>query len=110
MQTVIEVACSKGGSLREYIANDRSLNKYGLTVLTEKKPGRNPGWMKIKSSHSGRRGTINVEWSGSTQTLVCRIVGRSKGRGKPSQLLGEFLYYVFARFRGRLRHVLIFDR
>ena len=50
MQILVQVLCSKGGSLREAIANDTRIDKFSLTVTSEKQPGRQPGWMKLHSA------------------------------------------------------------
>jgi len=108
MQTVIEVVCSKGGSLREAIAGDRRLTRYGLTVLKEKQPGRNPGWTKLRSTDAARPGTINLVWNGATHTLTCRVVNR--GAAKPSLVVGDFIYYLMDRHARRLKLVMILGK
>jgi hypothetical protein len=40
MQSVIQVTCYRGGSLREAVANDKRLQKYNLAVSRQKTPGR----------------------------------------------------------------------
>lgn len=104
MQTVIHVHCSRGGSLRERIARDPQLEKYLLYVVKEQKPGRYPGWLKIRSTQPDRRGAINVQWD-ATGVLRCRVVNR--GAGKPNSIVGDFLEYVLARHRKRLRTITV---
>ena len=93
MQTVIHVHCSQGASLREKIAKDGRLDDFRLYVVKEQKQGRSPGWLKIRSTESDRRGAINVQWDASG-VLLCRIVNR--GAGKPNSIVGDFIDYLLA--------------
>lgn len=104
METVIHVHCSRGQSLREKIAKDSQLDEYLLHVVKEQKPGRSPGWLKIRSTKSDRRGAINLQWD-SSGVLRCRVVNR--GAGKPNSIAGDFLDYLLARHRKRLRIVVV---
>ena len=104
MQTVIHIHCSQGASLREKIAKDRQLENYMLYVVKEQKPGRSPGWLKIRSTESDRRGAINVQWDASG-VLRCRIVNR--GAGKPNSIVGDFMDYLLARHRKRTRAITV---
>ena len=104
MQTVIHAYCSRGASLRERIANDTRLEHYSLYVVKEQKPGRSPGWLKIRSTESDRRGAINVQWD-AAGVLRCRVVNR--GAGKPNSIVGDFVDYMLARHRSRLRTITI---
>ena len=105
MQTLVEVYCTRGTSLREAIANDPRLSKHGLEVLKEHQPGRAPGWAKLRGSNPGSQGTVNVEWDASSQVLRCRVVNR--GRGKPHNIVGDLVEYLLARHRSRIMSVLI---
>ncbi|TFH66630.1 MAG: hypothetical protein E4G90_02560 [Gemmatimonadales bacterium] len=105
MQTLIQVLCRRGRSLREAIADDGRLSRYGLEVVQELKAGRSPGWMKLKSVHRDHRGAINVEWDPPMQTLRCRVV--TKGRGRPGEITAEFLHYLLAIHHRRIESVLI---
>jgi hypothetical protein len=105
MQTVVEVVSSKGASLRDAIASDRRLSKYGFAVLKEKQPGRKPGWTKIRSTDASRRGTINIDWNNSTHTLTCRVVNR--GKAKPSLVIGDFVSYLLGRYSSRLKLLMV---
>lgn len=106
MQTVVQVVCKKGGSLRDAIAKDNRIDQYDLTILREKKPGRRPGWTKVRSTAEGRRGSLNIQWSGSTGVLTCRVVNR--GSGKPSLVIGDFIEYLLDRHRRRIRTINLF--
>jgi len=107
MQTVIQLACTKGNSLRDAIANDARLEAYGFKILREKKLGRSPGWTKVRSNVSGRRGTINIQWSASTQYLTCRVINR--GAGRPSQVIGDFINFILERHKKRLKLITIWS-
>lgn len=56
--------------------------------------------MKLHSHTPGRRGAINLQWDASG-LLRCRIVNR--GSGKPSSITGDFVEYVLARHRKRVK-------
>jgi hypothetical protein len=107
MQTLIDVHCSKGSSLREGIAKDSKLEEYSLFLVKEQKPGRSPGWLKLRSVAQGRSGAINVQWD-SVGVLRCRVVNR--GPGRPDQIVGDFVAYLLARHRKRLRAINVMPR
>jgi len=106
MQTIVQVICSKGTSLRDAIVKDSKLSDFLLEVLKEKTPGRPQGWAKIRSSQSDRQGVLNIEWNSDTHILLCRVVNRAAGR--PDQILGDFVAYLFHRHRRRIRAVNIY--
>jgi hypothetical protein len=62
--------------------------------------------VKLRSTHPGGRGAINVEWDSASATLTCRIVNR--GAGKPNVIVGDLLDYMLARNKGRVRTITIF--
>lgn len=101
MVTIVQVICRKGPSLRDAIANDPHLDDYDLIVLRQMQPGRSPGWTKINSTDHSRQGTINLEWSGATNILTCRVV--NKGAGKPDLIIGDFVNFLMGRYRKRLK-------
>ena len=103
MQTVVQVVCSRGRSMRDAIANDRRLGKHGLEMVQEKKPGRSPGWAKVKTTEGDGSGSMNVQWDGSTNILTCRVLNR--GSGRPNLIIGYFVDYLLARFRRRIKLV-----
>lgn len=104
MQTIVQVICSKGPSLREKIAKDRALAKSGLRVTREKQALRSPGWMKVVGN--GRQaGAINVEWDADTHVLTCRVITR---RANPSEIIGDLVRYLLERHRRRLRAIQVF--
>jgi hypothetical protein len=105
MQTLIHIYCQKGPSLRERIAADPHLERHLLQVVRQQQQGRAPGWMKIRSTDYERPGAINVEWDGSSSVLKCRVVNR--GTGKPHLIVGDFLEYVLARHRKRVKTIAI---
>jgi hypothetical protein len=102
MQILVQVLCSKGGSLREAIANDKRIDKFGLRVTSEKQPGRQPGWMKLHSADSAR-GALNVEWDTQSAVLSARVV--TKGSKKPSPIVGDFVNYLLARHGSRVQSI-----
>lgn len=100
MQTHVHVFCTPGTSVREMIAKDAWLPRYAFEVVHERKPGRSPGWMKLRSRDPRRRGSINIEWNASTRMLSCRVV--NKGAGKPDRIIGDFVGYLLRRQRRRI--------
>ena len=105
MQTVVQVVCSRGHSLRDAIANDRKLTRHDLEVMQEKKPGRSPGWMKVRSTESNRGGSMNVQWDAATSILTCRVINR--GSGRPNLIIGDFVDYLLSRHRRRIKLVTV---
>lgn len=108
MQTLVQVVCSKGKSLRDVIVNDGKLEQFGLVTQKKQQPGRRHGWAKIRSSEPDRRGALNIEWDADTSILLCRVVNR--GPGRPNRVLGDFVDYLFHRFRRRIEAVNILPR
>jgi hypothetical protein len=108
VQTLVQVYCSKGPSLRERIARDAKLEKHLLQITKEQQPGRKPGWLKLRSTESDRHGAINVEWDADTGILTCRVITRSGG--KPNLIVGDFVEYLLARHRTRVRHLVVIPR
>jgi len=105
MQSVIEVTCYRGGSLREAIASDGQLEKYRLALAKQKISGRNPGWAKLHSTEPDVAGAINFEWDPATKTLMARVV--SKGKNTAHRLMGDFISYLIRRQRRRIRSIVI---
>ena len=101
MQTLVQVICSPGPSIRDAIANDAKLEAHYFEVVRERKPGRSPGWTKLKSRAEKRRGSINLQWSATTKVLLCRVV--NKGAGKPNLIVGDFVDYLLQRHRRRIK-------
>ena len=54
---------------------------------------------------SERRGAVNIEWDASAAVLKCRVVNR--GFGRPNVIVGDFIEYLLACHRRRLRAVVI---
>ena len=105
MQTLVQVICTPGASLRDAIANDRKLDVHWFEVLLERKAGRSPGWTKLRSRAPGRRGSINIQWNGATRVLSCRVV--NKGRGKPNLIIGDFVNYLLRRHNRRVKLIAV---
>ena len=106
MQTVIQVICSPGVSLRDKIVKDKKLEDYNLIVSKQKTAGRNPGWAKLYSSDNAIPGVINLVWHRASLILVGRIVTR--GSNTPDKLLGDFVTYLMAQHPKRVKAINIF--
>ena len=105
MQSVIQITCYRGGSLREALANDRRLEKYHLAVSRQKTPGRSPGWAKLHSTDPHVPGAINLEWDPATKTLMARIV--TKGKNTADRIIGDFIAYLIRCQLRRIRSILL---
>lgn len=105
MQTVIDVYCTRGRSLREAIASDKYLEKYGLSMVRAHQPGRAPGWAKLRGDKPDRQGSVNIDWDANANILRCRVVNR--GRGRPNLIVGDLVEYLMARHRRRIVVMLI---
>ena len=103
MQTIIQVVCARGKSLRESIVRDGVIADFDLVVQSKSKHGRNLGWAKVRSKAVDRRGTLNIVWHADTNILSCRVVNR--GAGRPNLILGDFVCYLFQRHHRRIRAV-----
>ena len=103
MQTVIQVICSQGESLRERIVKDRKLEHYSMVVSKQRSVGRNPGWAKIYSSEYGVAGALNLVWHKESMMLIGRVVTR--GSSKPDELIGYFVTYLLARHGRRIKMI-----
>ena len=105
MQTLVQVICTPGLSVRDAIANDRKLSAHDFEIVLERKAGRSPGWTKLRSHAEGRRGSINIQWSAATRVLSCRVV--NKGSGKPNLIIGDFVDYLLQRHRRRIKVITV---
>jgi hypothetical protein len=103
MQTIVHVICSKGPSLRESIVKDQKLEEFGLAVSQRLNPNRKNGWAKIHSTLPDHRGALNLKWNADARTLLCRVV--NKGKGRPEQVLGDFVAYLLHRQLKRITAV-----
>jgi hypothetical protein len=108
MQTLIQVVCTKGPSLREAITKHGKIGDFGLQVSVQKRQGRSRGWAKVHSTHPDRRGALNLEWDADTSILLCRVVNRGKGR--PNLIVGDFVDYLLTRFRRRVEAINVIPR
>lgn len=109
MQTVIHVYCRPGQSLRDAVAHDgRLLRRYRLKVVAAHKPGRNPGWLKLRSTEPDRPGAVNIEWNRDVNVLTCRVV--TKLRNRPHLIVSDLLDYLLARHWRRLESITIAPR
>jgi hypothetical protein len=108
MQVLVQVVCRRGRSLRDAIARNAKLQDYNLEVTEQKRQGRSPGWTKVRSTVSDRRGAINLEWDADTNILICRVVTR--GRGKPNLIIGDFMGFLLCEFIARIKVISIIPR
>jgi hypothetical protein len=104
MQLLVQVHCRGAGSLRERIAGDGRLGRFGLAVQKELTPGRNPGWMTISSTERARKGAIKIEWDKDAKLLTCRVVTRLR---VPARVVGDLIAYLLAHYRSRIRAVVV---
>ena len=108
MQTLLQVVCTKGKSLRDSIVNDRKLSEDKFKIQKKRKRGRQHGWAKIHSIADGRRGALNLRWASDTHIMECRVVNR--GAGRPHLILGDFIDYLFRHHCKRIKAVMILPR
>jgi len=108
MQILIQVVCTKGRSLREAISGDAKLADHDLQVVHQKRPGRQHGWAKLRSALPDRHGAINLEWDANTSVLISRVVTR--GKGKPSPIIGDYIAYLLARHARRVQSINVVPR
>ncbi|MEP6591828.1 MAG: hypothetical protein ABJC19_11650 [Gemmatimonadota bacterium] len=108
MQTLVQIICTRGPSLRDGIVNDAKLAAHQLCVVEKQRSGRSKGWAKLHSTAPDRRGALNIEWDAATSILLCRIVNR--GAARPHLILGDFIDYIFHRHRRRIEAVNIVPR
>jgi hypothetical protein len=107
MQTVIQVLCTGGASLRQRIANDRDrLEEFELKLGPEKKLDRNPGWTKM-NGRGNVLGGVNMSWDAATRTLTCRVVNRRLTR--PHRIVGRLVDFLLCRYRNRIKVITIFE-
>jgi len=106
MQTVIQVLCKKGKSLREVITKDQQIENepYRLKRKKCKSPSRPNGWTEV-SSLDRSPGALKIEWDASAQTLICRVI--TKLGNSPSSIVGNFVSYLVARHSKRFVTIII---
>jgi hypothetical protein len=105
MQTLVQILCSNGPSVREAIASDPKLSEYGFTIIREKKPRQKPGWLKLRSQADQRQGALNIQWIAASRMLVCRVV--NKRGGKPNLIVGDFVAYMLQRHNKRIKLITV---
>ncbi|MGQ0765238.1 MAG: hypothetical protein ACT4OZ_06190 [Gemmatimonadota bacterium] len=94
--------CTQGPSLRQAIGDDLTLARYSLVLDRKQTPGREPGWLKLRASDR-TRGVINVVWDAQANILTARVV--TKGSHRPSPIVGDFVTYLLARHRKRIKAI-----
>ena len=108
MQTLVQVICTKGSSMRDKICNHSQLKKSDLKVSEKKQSERNPGWAKLHSTLPDRDGAINIEWDAGISILTCRVV--TKRAGEPSLIIGDFVSFLLGNFKKRIETINIIPR
>src|ERR1051325_12088155 len=103
MQTLVQVVCLRGKSLRDSIVNDAQIAEFGFAVGKKLKPGRPRGWAKVHSTAPDRRGALNIQWNADASILFCRVINR--GAGRPNLVLADYVGYLFQRHRRRIKAV-----
>lgn len=103
MQILVQVLCSKGPSLREAIAKDERLSRFGLQVTRQMQPGRAPGWLKVHAADPAIQGAMNIEWDTQSAVLSARVITR--GSRRPSPIVGMFVNYLLHRFQRRVQSI-----
>ena len=106
MQTAIQVICTSGRSLRTQIA-EQARDSEAWIVSRERNIGRNPGWMKVKSTERGVWGALNITWEAQTRTLTCRVVNRRDGT--PHAIIGRFIDFLLENYKDRIQLISIFE-
>jgi hypothetical protein len=102
MQILVQVLCTKGPSVRQSIADDRRIDRFGLQITKEAQPGRAPGWMKLHAT-APTRGVLNVEWDSQSAVLSARVITR--GSRRPSSIVGDFINYMLQRHAPRVQSI-----
>lgn len=109
MQTLVQVLCTRGPSVREAIGAYGRIARYNLQVTKQHRPGRAHGWAKVHSTRKQRRGAMNLEWDPKTSILTGRVVTRGKNR--PNRLIADFVDFMLgSRFKGRVKSINIVTR
>jgi hypothetical protein len=108
MQILVQVVCTRGTSLRDAISKNPRLDKHLLRVSERKRSGRSRGWTKVHSTEPDRRGAINLEWDANTNLLLARVITR--GQGKPSLIIGDFVHLLMSKYRKRIQAINIIPR
>ena len=103
MQTVIQIACTSGPSLRDIVVRDeRRLAKFNLIVSEKKRQTRHRGWAKLHGTAQDANGAINVQWIASSQVLLCRVVTHKLN---PGPLSGDLMRYLLSTHRRRVQSI-----
>lgn len=108
MQTLVQVICTKGVSLRDKISNHKQLEDLYLNVSERKRHDRSSGWTKVHSTLPDRDGAINIEWDADIRILICRVVTR--GKGQPDLIIGDFVGFLLRNFKKRIEAINIIPR
>jgi hypothetical protein len=108
MQILVQVVCTRGPSLRDAISKATRLDRHLLRVSEQKRSGRKRGWTKVHSTEPDRRGAINLEWDANTSLLLARVITR--GQGKASLIIGDFVHLLMSRYRRRIQAINIIPR
>lgn len=108
MQTLVQVICTPGKSVRDAIARHSRIGDHDLVVSAQKSPDRPHGWTKLHSSRPGVRGAINVQWNADANILLARVITR--GKGDPSAIVADFVEFLLARLARRIECINLIPR
>ena len=108
MQTIVQVVCTPGRSVRDAIARHRRIGEHGLVVSAQKNPERAHGWTKLHSNRPGVRGAINVQWNADARILLARVITR--GKGEPGPIIADFVDFLLTRLARRVECINIIPR
>jgi len=107
MQTVIQVLCTGGVSLRQTIADDQEgLEQFQLKLGRQRIANGHPGWTEVR----GRGNTwaaLKISWDMPTTTLTCRVASRRLAR--PHPIASKFVDFLLYRYSERIKAVSIFN-
>ncbi len=108
MQTIVQVVCTPGRSVRDAIARHPRIGEHGLVVSAQKRPERPHGWTKLHSSRPGVRGAINVQWNADAGILLARVITRAGN--VPGPIVADFVDFLMTRLARRIECINVIPR
>jgi hypothetical protein len=108
MQTIVQVICTPGRSVRDAIARHPRIGAHGLVVSAQKNPERPHGWTKLHSSRPGVRGAINVQWNADAGILLARVITRAGN--VPGPIVADFVDFLMTRLARRIECINVIPR
>jgi hypothetical protein len=104
VQTLVQVICTPGLSVRDAIANDPKLDAHQFEIVLERKAGRAPGWTTLRSR--ARVVAVPSTFNGAPQPSPV-LPRRNKGSGRPNLIIGDFVDYLLQRHRRRVKVITV---